>query len=374
MFRSERLTLGITVSAVWLIIGTMLSRHLSSSLDWLRAGTLAFASPFVVTGGYLLSACFLLAALHKPFAPARVGLWQVADEFSLHLGFGTGPIAFTGKEALGWWLIPVGILLGSCGVLGMTKLATAVVGWECRFWSSHVGQYGRLPDPAGWIRAKWIGCIEVGLVAGLLVADWMGLVPFSNTPFLLVLAWISLRARKLRWRSVGLVQPDSWTRTIALGIVAGLALECFSLLITEPLISWATGIAPDRSDFRSVVGNPVMLGTAMALNWTLAAFGEEMTWRGYLFNRFKDFFSSNGRGQFVCLCITSALFGVAHGESQGLGGVLEEGFAGFVLGLMYLGSRRRLALPIIAHGASNTLALVMIFYNRYPGLWRPPSD
>jgi membrane protease YdiL (CAAX protease family) len=66
--------------------------------------------------------------------------------------------------------------------------------------------------------------------------------------------------------------------------------------------------------------------------------------------------------------LTSALFGIAHGESQGLAGMLQEGFAGFVLGSLYLACGRRLAIPVIAHGASNSLALVMIFFNRYPGL------
>jgi membrane protease YdiL (CAAX protease family) len=157
-------------------------------------------------------------------------------------------------------------------------------------------------------------------------------------------------------------------RTIMLGIVSGLALECFSLLATEPLIEWVTGVSPDRSDLRPVVGSPLLLGVAMALNWTLAAFGEEMAWRGYILNRLMDFGSRGLLGPSLCLLSTSVLFGFAHGESQGLAGILQEGFAGFVLGLLYLAAGRRLALPIIAHGVSNSLALVMIFFNRYPGL------
>ena len=346
----------------------MPNRYLASTAGGLRTLLLGLASTFVLAGGYLASACFLIAALHKPFAPARVGLWHFNDEFSLHLGFGASPIALPGTELLGWWLVPAGVLLGSAGVLTMNKLATAVLHWEGRVWSAYVTETGFIERVRGWIRLHWTACIEIGLVVGLLVADHVHLVPFSNTPFLLVLAWVSLRLRHLRWRDVGLVRPDSWVQTIAIGVLAGLALECFSLLVTEPLIARATGVLPDLSDMRPVVGSPVMLGIAMALNWTLAAFGEEMAWRGYLLNRFMDLGIRRNLGPFLALILTSGLFGIAHSESQGLGGMLQEGFAGFVLGLLYLASGRRLAIPVIAHGTSNSLALVMIFFNRYPGL------
>lgn len=219
-----------------------------------------------------------------------------------------------------------------------------------------------------WVRTRWAVFLEVSLVAGLLLADRMHLVPVSNTPFLLALAWISLRMRRLTWRSVGLVRPDSWTRVLVTGAAAGIALELFSLLATEPLIAWVTGVSPDRSDMHPVIGSPGMLAVAMALNWTLAAFGEELAWRGYLLNRIMDAGAGTVRGSFLSLLFTSALFGIAHGESQGPGGMLQEGFAGFALGVLYFASGRRLALPVIAHGAANSLALVLIFCNRYPGL------
>ena len=147
----------------------------------------------------------------------------------------------------------------------------------------------------------------------------------------------------------------------------------------EPLIR---GVLPALSDMRPIAGSPLRLGLAMLLNWTLASFGEEMAWRGYLLNRMKSLFGqpscgrgphsarlhANAVGQVLGLFLVSALFGVAHGESQGLGGVLQEGFAGLMLGSMYVASGCRLAVPIIAHGASNTLALVLIYFNRYPGL------
>jgi membrane protease YdiL (CAAX protease family) len=75
-----------------------------------------------------------------------------------------------------------------------------------------------------------------------------------------------------------------------------------------------------------------------------------------------------GAGPPLSLLLTSVLFGIAHGESQGIGGMIQEGFAGLMLGVLYFAFGRKLAIPILAHGASNSLALVLIYFNRYPGL------
>ena len=67
--------------------------------------------------GYGLAASFAAAALRKPMAPDRVGLWRLGpDTFSLTLGFGGAP---SGEELLGWWIVPIGLLAGA-GVLWLT--------------------------------------------------------------------------------------------------------------------------------------------------------------------------------------------------------------------------------------------------------------
>lgn len=38
------------------------------------------------------------------------------------------------------------------------------------------------------------------------------------------------------------------------------------------------------------------------------------------------------------------------------------------LGLLYLVTRRNVLVPIVSHGVSNSLAFVLIYLGRYPGL------
>jgi hypothetical protein len=88
--------------------------------------------------GYALAATFCLCAVRKPFAPDRVGLWRLAenpDTWSLRLGFGRAP---HGTEFLGWWIVPLGLLLG----VGLFML-TVRFGW----WASQTLRWRRRGFP-----------------------------------------------------------------------------------------------------------------------------------------------------------------------------------------------------------------------------------
>jgi hypothetical protein len=61
--------------------------------------------------GYVAAASLLVAALMKPFAPDRVGLWRLgSDELSLRLGLAPALPPPRGEELLGWWIVPLGLL------------------------------------------------------------------------------------------------------------------------------------------------------------------------------------------------------------------------------------------------------------------------
>ena len=214
---------------------------------------------------------------------------------------------------------------------------------------------------------RWAAAVEVALVVALTAGDFYEIVPISSVPFLLLMGWISLRRRGLRWRDTGFTRPPSWPRAIAVGIVAGIGMELFSTFVTVPLLTQLTGKPPDLSDFRSTVGNVRMLLFWLALNWTLAAFGEELGYRGYVMPRVADLGGRTRAAWLASLVFTSALFGWGHG-GQGITGMTQETLAGLMLGGLYLATGRNLTVPIVAHGVSNTLAFVLIYLGRYPGV------
>lgn len=93
---------------------------------------LGFVVFFATVVGYYLGGVFLFAALAKLINPQTAGLWVVPNgsdiEYSLRLGFVGPPGA--GREVLGWWIVPLGLLLG-CALLVLTT--------RCALWA--VRQY-----------------------------------------------------------------------------------------------------------------------------------------------------------------------------------------------------------------------------------------
>ena len=218
-----------------------------------------------------------------------------------------------------------------------------------------------------WRRSRWLVLIELALVAAIFDADARHWIPLSKTPVLLILGWISLRIRGLRWRDAGLARPANWLRSLALGIGAGVLMEAIELLVTQPLLIHLTGKQPDFSDFRPVIGNPKLLAIGLALTWTLAAFGEEMVWRGYLMNRVAGLLRRPRIAWMISLIAVNAAFGYAH-SYQGITGIIDEALMGMILGLVYLLSNRNLFPAIIAHGVADSIDLALIFFGHYPGM------
>jgi ABC-type amino acid transport system permease subunit len=119
--------------------------------------------------------------------------------------------------------------------------------------------------------------LEIALFAAIF---WGDDVPLSKTPFLFLVAWGSLWLRGLRWRDVGLRLPEGWLRIAAFGVAWGIAMWLLEFFVTMPLLRQLLGYWPDLTAFNDIVGNAPLLAVYLALNWLLAAFGEETVWRG----------------------------------------------------------------------------------------------
>jgi CAAX protease family protein len=214
---------------------------------------------------------------------------------------------------------------------------------------------------------KSLAVVELFLAVLILVGhNIFDIVPLSETPFIFLLGWVSLRLRGLGWRSVGLRKPASWRRTILIGIFAGIVLQSLSTFVTEPLIKLVTHRPTDLSSFTNLIGNGQLLVIYLLLNWTLAAFGEELVYRGYIINRMADLGDRTRLAWAISFLAVSCLFGLGH-FYQGPTGVIDTAVTSLILGGLYFYSGRNLWMPIITHGFSNTLGFLMIFFDVVPG-------
>lgn len=218
-----------------------------------------------------------------------------------------------------------------------------------------------------WSKSPVLAWCEFGAIALLFWADVHHHIFLSKTLYLFPLAWVSLRLRSLRWRDVGLVRFHSWKKTLLVGLMCGVAMEVFELFISQPLLMGWTGKAPDLELFRALHGNVKWTLIALAGTWTLAAFGEEMVYRGYLMNRVAGLLRSMRVAWVVSLIVTSCVFGAAH-LGQGITGQLENMLDGLLLGGIYLACGRSLAVAIVAHGITDSLDVLLMFAGMYPTL------
>jgi uncharacterized protein len=179
--------------------------------------------------------------------------------------------------------------------------------------------------------------------------------------------WITLRLRRESWSSIGFKRPDNIRRAILVGTIAGIAFELLAVTVTTPIISNLFGLEPDYSEFKQLRGNLGLLFVFVALSWVLAAFGEEICFRGFLMQRLARIFGDGRAAWGISLLLSSVLFGWGHTE-QGVSGWIQEGLSGLLLGVLFLLNRHNLAVPIVAHGVSNTVAFVLIYFGHYPGI------
>jgi len=112
--------------------------------------------------------------------------------------------------------------------------------------------------------------------------------------------------------------------------------------------------------YHYVVGNasalPLLIGTVLIS----AAFGEEVFFRGYLFERLGALLGASRAALFATVLVTSGLFALAHYQDQGLPGVEQASMTGLVLGGIYAW-KKEIWLPMIVHAAYDLAAILLIY-------------
>jgi uncharacterized protein len=212
------------------------------------------------------------------------------------------------------------------------------------------------------LNTRTAAAIEVLLVLAITVGHRvLGIIPVDETLPILLLAWVSLWFRGPGWKGVGLARPASWARVVVLGLGAGIFLQLLSVCAIEPAILHLTGQVQNLSDFQPLVGNVKLALGYFALVWSWAAFGEELTYRGYVLNRAADRGGRTRLAWGLALLFVSGLFGFGH-SYQGSAGILGSSVSGLVFGGVYLVSGRNLWASIVAHGVTDTIGIVLIFF------------
>jgi uncharacterized protein len=196
-----------------------------------------------------------------------------------------------------------------------------------------------------------------GLLGALaIVVIFAGGVAGTIGSAVLVLVWARLSHTPLR--SLGFTSPRNRTVTLVGGVVFGIIFKFGMKAIVMPLLD-----APAVNTSYSYLA-----GNASALPWIIAVvlisggFGEEIFFRGYLFERLGKLLGTGKAALVATVLLTSGLFAIAHYPNQGLPGVKQAAITGLVFGGIFAW-QKQLWFLIIAHAAFDLAAIALIYCN-----------
>ena len=178
-------------------------------------------------------------------------------------------------------------------------------------------------------------------------------------PLSVIAIWIISRYMHIDTSKLGLIEQESKKKTVILGIKLGLLIQLVGFIQTTlfTLLGWYT---PNYSNFSTIQGNVGALIKYLTVAWTTAGIGEEIIWRGFMMGQISLLFKDKKKGMVVGLIVSTILFGFTH-LYQGVAGVIFQGTAGLLFGIIYIKSDKNLWLTIVVHIFCNTFMFVLIY-------------
>lgn len=156
-------------------------------------------------------------------------------------------------------------------------------------------------------RLRTFGPVGLAAIVAVLASSFF--VTLLGT--VLVLIWAGLSHTP--WRELGFIRPKSWIWTVAIGVVFGVALKLVMKAVVMPLLG-----GPDINPaYHFLAGNSAALPGMLFTVIVGAGFGEELLFRGYMFERLGKLLGSSSWSKGLIVLISSAVFGLAHYSEQG---------------------------------------------------------
>jgi membrane protease YdiL (CAAX protease family) len=142
--------------------------------------------------------------------------------------------------------------------------------------------------------------------------------------------------------------------TRVFGVIFKLVLK----IVVMPLL----GAPPINPAYQYLVGNTSALPGMIAMILVSAGVGEEIFYRGYVFERLGTLIGRSRAALAVTVLFSATVFAAAHYGGQGVPGVQQAAIAGLVMGGIFAWSRQIWFL-MVAHAAFDLTAVAIIYWN-----------
>jgi CAAX protease family protein len=201
-------------------------------------------------------------------------------------------------------------------------------------------------------RLRGFGPVGILAIAAILAGNAL-VIPLS-AGLALLWAWRS----RTPWREIGYAPPESWIRTIAIGLVFGIAFKLLLKAIVMPLL----GAPAINQAYHYLAGNREAIPYALFMLTVGAGFGEETVFRGYLFERLWKILGTGTAATTAIVLFTSTWFGLDHYAVQGLAGAEQAAIVGLIFGTIRA-ITGRIWMLIVAHAAFDLTAYAIIYWD-----------
>ncbi|MDE2560667.1 MAG: CPBP family intramembrane metalloprotease [Sphingomonadales bacterium] len=232
----------------------------------------------------------------------------------------------------------------------------------------------RAPRPLGW-RRFLLQFVSVMLVFFLASAppvlifgmdSSLGLALSAVTSMIagLLVAWLWLRSDGAVAEAWNLSPPANWPRTIGIAVASAICV-----LLWFQLGAWLTHLAGLRKMeaglvLQHVTESPLSLAIwVIVVGWFTAGFGEELLWRGFLFDRLIRLPGIRSR-TWLAVALQAGAFSLPHVYEGGASGIIVTGVIGVFFGWLRLRQRGNLWALVIAHALVDTTSLLAAYVTR----------
>jgi hypothetical protein len=202
--------------------------------------------------------------------------------------------------------------------------------------------------------ARLRGFGPVGIIAILIILA--GNFVFLPLSAILVLVWAQLSHTAMR--EIGLVPPKDWWKTAVTGITLGALFKIGMKSLVMPLF----GAPAQNPAYHFLAGNTVALPGMLYAVIIGAGFGEEVLYRGFLFERLRKLLGNSRSSAALIIVITSAFFASVHYPEQGIAGAEQAFMTGLVFATLYVVTGN-LWLSMFTHAVFDVVAVAMIYWN-----------
>jgi CAAX protease family protein len=183
-------------------------------------------------------------------------------------------------------------------------------------------------------RQRALSLIELLVGGAIVIAHNVFHAVPNEVPILFAFGVGSIWLRARTWRAIGFTRPKSWPLTVGVALIAAIATLAFGEFVTEPLAK-AVGLHENSGAAAHALGtlrgHPWSAFKGLAIVWTFAAFGEEVSYRRYLLGR----------------------------AAEAAGGTT---LAYFMIGAVYLLMKRDLWVAVLTHGLIDTIGIGLLFF------------